>query len=202
MTTQAHEVAAARSQPKRRIVGTFNPGLLVLAAGCVVGAFVLAWGFLAPPPNDASNLLNVLPALCLLVTVESLLATCRIIVDPAGFIDVIGPVASRRVPVAELVAIEHFDGLRLRLVSGRRIGSIAYGSSLLGRALRYPRSAKAARRIESAIGGLPVREEPQSTQSDSVTWRPRTRGLLAVFGLNCVLVLGTVVLNVALARGA
>jgi hypothetical protein len=94
VTTQAHEVAEARPQPKRRIVGTFNPALPVFALCCIVGAFVLAWGFLAPPPNDAGNLLNVLPALCLLVTVESLLATCRIVVDPAGFIEVIGPVAA------------------------------------------------------------------------------------------------------------
>jgi hypothetical protein len=100
------------------------------------------------------------------------------------------------VPVAELVAIEHDDGLRLRLVSGRRIGSIAYGSSLLGRALRHPRSARAARRIEAAIGGLPVREQPPSAQPDSVRSRLRRRGLLAVLGLNCILVLGTVLLHV------
>lgn len=195
MTTHPQETTDVASQSRRRIVGTFNPGLLVFAACMNVAAFVVAWGVLPPPPSDAGVLWNVLPAACLLVTAESLLATSRIVVDPTGFIDVIGPVIRRRIPVSELLAIESDDGLRFRLVSGRRIGSIAYGSSLLGRAMRYRRSAKAARRIQAAIGKLPAGDEPALTRPDSVTWQLRTRGLLAILSVNCVLVLGTIALH-------
>lgn len=52
-----------------------------------------------------------------------------------------------------VMRVEHRDGLHLRVVSGRRFGSLAYGSSLIGDVLRYPRSVRAARRIETAIGG-------------------------------------------------
>jgi hypothetical protein len=113
------------------------------------------WGLLASPTAAPGPLLEVLPPMCLMATVFCLLGTCRLVVDSAGFIEVIDPLVARRVPVGELVAVEHHEGLRLRVVSGRRFGSVAYGPSLLGFLLRYPRSVRAARRIEAAIGGLP-----------------------------------------------
>ncbi|MEU2348263.1 hypothetical protein [Modestobacter sp. NPDC049651] len=195
MTTPAQDVATATPRSRRRIVG-YNPSLSVFAACALIGVFVFSWGFLASPPNDASNLLNVLPAMCLVATVMCLLGTCRLVVDPAGFIDVINLLLLRRVPVSELVQVEHDDGLRLRVVSGRRIGSVAYGSSLLGVLLHYPRSVRAARRIEAAIGGLRDTGQLAAWQQDTVTSKLRVRAYLGTLAVNAVLVLGTVVLNV------
>jgi hypothetical protein len=121
------------------------------------------------------------------------MATCRIVVDPAGLIDVIGPVASRRVSVSEVVAMKHDGGLRL--VSGHRIGRVAYGSSLVGQALRQARSAKAVRRIEAAIGGVLSHAELPDRRQDTVVWKLRARALVAMFGINCGLVLGTGMLH-------
>jgi hypothetical protein len=179
----------------RRIVG-YNPSLSVFAACVVVGVFVFAWVELASPPNEVSNLLNVLPVLCLLVTMLGLLGTCRIVVDPAGFIDVVNLFVVRRVPVGDVAQVQHTEGLVLRLVSGRRVGSIAYGSSLLGGLLHYPRSVQAARRIEAAVGGIEYRLP--TSQQDTVTSELRGRALLGALAADVVLVVGTVVLNTVL----
>jgi hypothetical protein len=192
--TQAQYDAAATPPSRRRVIG-YNPSLSVFAACAVLGAFVFSWAVLASPPNEASNLLNGLPVMCLMVTVFCLLGTCRLVVDPAGSIDVINLLVVRRVPVSELVQVEHDDGLRLRVVSGRRIGSIAYGSSLIGELLHHPRSARAARRIEDAIGGYRATSEwplPQGT----VTSKLRVSAFLVTLAVDVVLVLGTVLLNV------
>jgi hypothetical protein len=187
-------VAPAKPPSRRRVVG-YNPSLSVFCACAVVGSFVFSWAVLASPPDDAGNLLNVLPPMCLMVTVFCLLGSCRLVVDAAGFIDVINLLVVRRVPVSELVQVEHDRGLRLRVASGRRIGSIAYGSSLIGQLLHYPRSVRAARRIEDAIGGYrAIREWP--LPQDRVTSKPRVRAYLGTLAVNAVLVLGMVVLNV------
>lgn len=195
MTAQTQDVAAATPPSRRRIVG-YNLGLSVFAACALVGVFVFSWAFLASPPDDAGNLLNVLPPMCLMATVMCLLGTCRLVVDPAGFIEVIDPLVLRRVPVSELVKVEHDDGLRLRVVSGRRIGSVAYGSSLLGVLLHYPRSVRAARRIEAAVGGPRDSGDLPTWQQDTVTSKLRVRAYLGTLAVNAALVLGTVVLNV------
>lgn len=195
MTTPAQEVAAVTPRRKRRIVG-YNPSISGFTAFGLLCVFGFSWGALASPPDDGGNLLNVLPAMCLLATMFCLVGTCRLVVDPAGFIDVIDPLILRRVPVSELVQVEHDQGLRLRVVSGRRIGSVAYGSSLLGMLLRYPRSARAARRIEAAIGGVEHSGDLPAWQQDTVTSKLRVRAYLGTLAVNVVLVLGTVVLNV------
>jgi hypothetical protein len=179
----------------RRIVG-YNPSLSVMSACAVVGAFVFAWAELARPPDEASDLLDGLPVLCLVVTLLGLLGTCRIVVDPAGFIDVVDLFVVRRVPVREVAQVQHTDGLRLRLLSGRRVGSIAYGSSLLGSLLRYPRSVRAARRIEAAVGGIDDRLP--TSQQDTVTSKLRGRALLGALAADVALVVGTVVLHAVL----
>jgi hypothetical protein len=194
VTTQGQDVVCA-TPPRRRIVG-YNPGIAGFVACSVLGVFVFCWVLLASPPNDAGNLLNVLPPMSLIVAVLCLLGTCRLVVDPGGFIDVIEPLRVHRVPIGELVGVEHDQGLRLRVVSGRRIGSVAYGTSLLGVLVHYPRSVRAARRIEAAIGGLPDRGGLPAWQQDTVNTMLRIRGYLGTLAVVAVLVLGTVVLDV------
>lgn len=194
MTTQAEDVAAATPPSRRRVVG-YNAGISGFAACVLLGVFGFCWGLLASPTEAPGPLLEVLPPMCLVATVFCLLGTCRLVVDSAGFIEVIDPLVLRRIPVSELVQVEHQEGLRLRVVSGRRIGSVAYGASLLGFLLRYPRSVRAARRIEAAIGGLPETGEMPTWRTDTVTSELRVRAYLVTLGVNAVLVLGTVVLK-------
>jgi hypothetical protein len=194
VTTQAQDVASAMPPSRRRIVG-YNAGISGFAACALLGVFGFCWGLLASPTAAPGPLLEVLPPMCLMATVSCLLGTSRLVVDPAGFIEVIDPLVARRVPVGELVAVEHHEGLRLRVVSGRRFGSVAYGPSLLGFLLRYPRSVRAARRIEAAIGGLPETGEMPTWRQDTVKSKLRVRAYLGSLGVNTVLVLSTVALN-------
>ena len=194
MTTPATDVASRTPLGQRRIVG-YNPTLAAFACCALLGVFAFSWGVLASPPDDVSSLLNVLPAMCLLATVLPLLGSCRVVVDPAGFIDVINLVVIRRVPVSELVAVEHEDGLHLRVSSGRRIGSVAHGSSLLGDLLHYPRSVRAARRIEAAIGGMTRAPDVAGWRQDTVRSLLRIRAFLCLLAVDAVLVLGTFLLN-------
>lgn len=94
MTTQAQNFAAATPPSGRRIVG-YNAGISGFALCALIGVFGFCWGLLASPPNDAGNLLEVLPPMCLLATVFCLLGTCRLVLDPAGFIEVIDPLCVR-----------------------------------------------------------------------------------------------------------
>lgn len=194
MTTRAEDVAAATPPSRRRVVG-YNAGISGFAACALLGVFGFCWGLLASPAEAPGPLLEVLPPMCLMATVFCLLGTCRLVVDSAGFIEVIDPLFLHRIPVSELVQVEHQEGLRLRVVSGRRFGSVAYGASLLGFVLRYPRSVRASRRIEAAIGGLPEKGEMPMWRPDTVTSYLRVRAYLVTLGVNAVLVLGTVVLK-------
>ncbi len=182
-------------QPGRRIVG-YNPGISLVAGCSLLTVFLLSWGLVSHPQSDAGDLLNALPPLCVMATVACLLGTCRIEVDSAGRIDVIDPLVIRRVPVDQLAGVEHDDGLHLRLVSGRRVGSVAYGSSLLGALLHYPRSARAARRIEAALGDARATGEVPCHRRDSVRAEPRLGAYLATLGVNTAIVLGTVLVMV------
>jgi hypothetical protein len=173
-------------------------GLDVFAAtfaGCwVVGAFVFAWGFLSQPPNGPGEFGSVLPPLCVISVFTCLLGQARIVVDGAGLVDVIGPVLTRRVPVADVAAIETDAGVALRLVSGRRIGTVAYQ---LGRGSwpHHPFFEKAARRLESVVQGLP-RSGASAGSADGVETRLNGGALVAVIGLCLLLVAGTLGINV------
>ena len=196
MTARLPDVVPATPSSRRRIVG-FNPSLSAFMACGLLGMFAFSWGMLASPPNEASNILEFVLPMCLVVTTFCLVGTCRLVLDPAGFIDVIDPLVVRRVPVSELVEAEHDEGLRLRVVSGRRIGSVAYGSSLAGMILHYPRSVRASRRIEAAVGGFRDTEELPAWQQDSVTSKLRARAYLITLGINVLLIGGTFVINTA-----
>jgi hypothetical protein len=110
---------------ERRLVG-LNVFVVVLAGCIILGTFTFAWGFLSRLPNGPAESANVLPACCGVSILMILLGQARIVVDGAGFIDMIGPLVVRRVPVADVVAIETDAGVAVRLVSGRRIGTVAY----------------------------------------------------------------------------
>jgi hypothetical protein len=83
VTTGLQDIASTTPPSRRRIVG-YNPSISGFTACGLLGVFGFCWGLLASPPNDASNLLNVLPPICLMATVFCLLGTCRLVVDPSG----------------------------------------------------------------------------------------------------------------------
>ncbi len=156
---------------ERRVVG-LNWVQTGIAVCCILACFVFAWGFLSRPPNGPANFAEVLPPLCLVAALMGLLGQSRIVVDGAGFIDMVGPLFVRRVPVEDVLAIETREGVVLRLVSGRRIGTVAYQWGR-GTGPHHPIFIKFAGRLERAIGGLPDTALPAATRPDGVLTRPK-----------------------------
>jgi hypothetical protein len=131
--------------------------------------------------------------LALMVTVFSLLASARIVGNTAGYIDVIGLFVRRRIPIADIVDVHSDGGLKIRMASGRSIGSIAYGQSLVGNMIGYPRSKKAAVRIKDfcestrALGG--------GCDELRYSAKLRVEEILIALGLASLMITVTVILN-------
>ena len=139
---------SAPPRGNRVLLGRWGTPLIVSSALAVLGSFVFAWGWIANdvPTAPVDMIVTLLP-LALLVIILSLLATARIVGRSDGYIEVVGLLITRRIPVSEVVDVTPRGPLKIRMRSGRRVGSIAYGQSLLGEMVGYPRSREAAERI-------------------------------------------------------
>ncbi|MQA35736.1 hypothetical protein [Modestobacter roseus] len=121
-----------------------------------------------------------------------LLATCMIVGDRTGHIDVIGPLLVRRIPATAIADVDSSQGLRITLHSGRTIRSVAHGQSLLGDWAKYPRSARAAARIAEFRSRFP---DPAAEDEASVVTHLRVAGLTVALALGALLLAGTFVIN-------
>ena len=79
------------------------------------------------------------------------------------------------------------DALRIRTRSGRLIRTVAYPSSLGGSMAGYPRSRRAARRIEEFCSGLAHGGGGDGVEGEDVTYLPRSTAVLGALGLGCAL---------------
>jgi hypothetical protein len=179
--------------PRRRLLGT-NPSLVVFTGLAIAAAFVFAWGWVSAPPDELADVLNVGSALALCVVVMYVLGTIRVVGDGEGYVEIVNILVVRRVPVEEIERVVVTDGLRLVLTSGREIGFSAYGQSLAGRMAGYPRSVRAAQRIEAFLRSLP--DTSRRTQGERVVeTRARLGAVLLGAGLGLVLLVSTVAIN-------
>jgi hypothetical protein len=166
--------------------------MLLFTGLVVVGAFCFGWyEAFAYRPEPTSDLLNFTAPLGLLVGALSLLATCRIVGTPGGHLEVIGLVVTRRLPVESIAGVATDRGLRIVLRSGRNVGSVAFGQSLLGDLLKYPRSVRAAQAISHFTRSFPSSTVP----SEPVVTVLRGREIAYAVGLGLLLVVGAVVIN-------
>lgn len=170
--------------------------MLVGLIGGSIAAFGAAWFWIAPFSVLTSELISSTAPLAMGVAVFYLLATCRIVGQPSGSVDVVDLVVTRRVPMGAIDDIRADAGLELVLSSGRRIGSFAYGQSLLGDVLGYPRSVAAAGRITDFIAAH-RNSGPASdpARSADVETRLRAGALTTAVSLGAVLVLVALLIN-------
>ncbi|MCA0146258.1 hypothetical protein [Blastococcus sp. LR1] len=186
--------SAAGPRGQRVTLGRWGAPLLAFSALAILGSFGFAWGVVADdlptPPGDMT--LTLLP-LSLVVSTLGLLATARIVGSPDGYIDVVGLLATRRIPIGEIAEVMPSGPLEIRMTSGRRIGSIAYGRSLLGDMVGYPRSRQAAERIYRFCEQVEVGGPGFGHAEYSV--RLRGAGIVAALLLGGVLLAGTLLLH-------
>jgi hypothetical protein len=181
------------ARPRRRLIGN-NPSLAVFTGLATVAAFVFAWGWVSAPPDELADVLNVGSALALGVLVMYVLGTTRVVGDGEGYVELVNVLVVRRVPVEEIERVIVTNGLRLVLKSGRDIGSSAYGQSLSGQISGYPRSVRAAQRVEAFMRSLAATSW-RAPGERAVETRVRLRDFLVGMGLGLVLLMSTVVIN-------
>ncbi|QXG74882.1 hypothetical protein KUM42_13570 [Modestobacter sp. L9-4] len=166
--------------------------MLVFIGTGVIAALVFAWGWIGPEPLASfAELLNPTLPLALGSALMLLLMTCRISGDPTGYVEVVGLLLIRRVPVGAIVVVTTAAGLGLRLDSGRTIGSIAYGQSLIGDLIGYPRSKRTALAVMDFVESTRTPDR----QSAEVVTVLRGRAIAAVLAAGVLLIGVTVLIN-------
>ena len=182
------------SGPRRHLIGTMNRAVIALAGALALAAFGLSWVVVAAPPNGMREIIDVVPILSFAILLFFLIVTSRVVGSEEGYIEMVSFLLTRRVPVNRIADVKTSDGLQLVLDDGRRMGTIAYGVSVLGHLLKYPRSARAAERIRAFIDSYPadgMRGRRDLTVETSVRWGAIMVGAL----LGAILFIGTVAIN-------
>jgi hypothetical protein len=181
----------------RKVIGRPSLGLLVFVWAAIVLAFAFCWGGLAQPPNDPSNIVPIGLVIGTAVAAWYLLGTARVVVRQ-GTVELVSWAVAYQIPFDQIRAASAEAGFELVLVSGRRVGTIALGDSLIGQMTGQRRANRVAHRLQE-LTGIGTAEEPQTWQQDSVTARPRFRAVCHALALSALLVGGTVLINALVA---
>jgi hypothetical protein len=178
----------------RQLLGRWGWPLIGFSALGVVGSFVFAWGWIADDlPTPIGDMMITLLPLFAMVTIFSLLASARLVGSREGYVDVVGLFLRRRIPIEEIARVDSSRGLKIYLTSGRTIGSIAYGQSLIGETVGYPRSRRTASRIAELCDSVRASGTDRGAVEYSVALR--AGDILAACCLGVVLVAVTIILT-------
>ena len=129
-------VVAVRRGSRGRLLGTANPVFIAFSALTIVAAFVFAWGWMTAAPNGPDNVLSAGLPLSLIVANALMSATTRIVGDPDGYLRVVGYWLTWSVPPSQIAEVVIDDGLKVVTVTGRRVGTAAYGYSATAAVLK------------------------------------------------------------------
>jgi hypothetical protein len=188
------EAPAAGPKEARELLGRWGTPLIIFSVLGVLGPFVFAWGFIANDyPTPPTDMMGTLLPLAVMVIVFGLLASSRIVGSTAGYIDVVNLFVRRRIPIDEIADVRSDGALKIQMTSGRRIGSIAYGQSVIGEMIGYPRSKKTAVRIREFCESTRLLGDECGKIDYSV--RLRTGEMLGTLCLGALLIAVTVILN-------
>lgn len=180
--------------PGRLVIGDLPLVWRVFCWAGIAGFFVFAWGWLSAPPDRLSNVLNVSPALAIAVAGLYIVVTSRIVLDAAeGQVTVSNYLVDRRIDCAAISEVAPENGLEFVLASGARVKTAAYGQSVAGNLVRYPRSRRAAERMRPLL--LAARPMAEHSTAKPVTTALRVSAIATAVGLGGLLILGTVILN-------
>ena len=193
MVKNVTSLHSARGDISRTVLGLWSLPMRAFIVGSIIAAYVAAWAWIAPPPVvPLGDLISITMPLALLVSSFVMLGTCRVMGDPAGKIDVFGPLLVRRISASAIARVDSSDGLRITLRSGRSIGSVAHGQSLLGSWAKYPRSARTASRIVEFMSRHP---DDAAGNGPDVETHVRALGLAMALSLGALLLGVTILIN-------
>ena len=172
---------------RRELLGTANPGLILTIAVFGAASLVGLWFVLPNLPVDTVDLLGV--GAIFSATTALLLPglTMRVVGDPDGHIELVSYLVVRKVGVSAIEAILVQDALQIRLTSGDLVGTVAYPKSPAGQMVSYPRSKRAAERIESFRSSWLAANEQSAQSRSQYSVHVRTRALLTACGLAVVM---------------
>lgn len=180
---------------RSELLGRVSPLARAFSGAVMVGFFVFSWGWVAAPPDTARDILNVTPALGLVILSAYLAFSADIRITRAGYVQVDGVVLKRSFPASQILKLSADEGLRFHLKSEKIIQSAAYPGSVAGTGARRARSAQ-----ERLARLLIVESHPNWPQGVSVRLSPRLADMAVGLGLAAVLLVTTLLINAVLTR--
>ena len=180
---------------RRVLLGTANPGALVFLSAVLVGSFAFLWFVLPALDVVEVDLLAVGGIFAVLDAVLLLGATARVVGDPRGYVDMVSLLVVRRVGVDAIEAVLTDEGLQLRTTSGAVVGTVAIPASPAGQLVGYPRSRRAAERIESFRAAWSAAHGNAVPEASQCTVHPRTTAFLWAFAVALVLFGGVLLIT-------
>ena len=181
------------SGPRGRVIGRPSLGVLALCWGGVVGGIAFSWTALAQPPNDPSNIVPISLVYGVLMMALYLMGTTRVAVR-SDLVELVSLARTYKVPFDQIAGVSTDAGFELVLVSGRRVGTMALGDSLIGRLMGQRRAHRVARRLQQ-LTGIGVAGPLDNWRQDAVGAELRHRAFLQAACLAALLVSGSVLLN-------
>jgi hypothetical protein len=151
------DVAAATTKGchvQQKHIGSVHPALTIVCIAQICAAYPLAWLFIGERGLIADGRWAAAIALSGIVAMDCLLLTSRVFVDCSGSVHLVNFAIERSVPAHAIQRVSSSRGLKLELISGDSLGSVAYGSSLWGNIFGYRRARKAALLIEHHIAAM------------------------------------------------
>jgi hypothetical protein len=102
---------------RSELLGRVSPLARAFSGAVMVGFFVFSWGWVAAPPDTARDILNVTPALGLVILSAYLAFSADIRITRAGYVQVDGVVLKRSFPASQILKLSADEGLRFHLKS-------------------------------------------------------------------------------------
>jgi hypothetical protein len=151
-----------------RLIGVQSLGLIVIAAGWWASTLILFsplhhWDA-SSPPLAAAALFGAAMGLALLAATARAFVRDQVLFMVSFFV-------THRVPLAEIVSVADNNGFAAKLQSGRTIGSMAFGSSLIAMITGNRRGKRAGKRLLALLE--PKHEDETPWRQDTATTRPR-----------------------------
>jgi len=181
-----------RKTTGRQLLGPANPILIAFSVSLVAAAFVYGWAWLTRPPHNASAVLSGRLRLAVIVVMCVIGPMTGVTADGRGVLHVLGYFLMWRIPASQVGDVAIGRGLKVIKVSGRKIGTVAYGYTATAEYLKYKRATQAQKQIEAFLRSHTTGEQ---SLGDRVSVRLRWQAMSLAVAAGAVLLGGAFLIN-------